>query len=289
LAGSKLPGKAVLMTIGEALVHIRDALAPSNGEFALPQAEEILANITGLSRANLYISKDTELTDIDIDRISSIVTRRKNNEPLAYILESAYFYDREFFVSPSVLIPRPDTEILIEKILEQQPRTPQRFLDIGTGSGIIAAILTEHRPWKAVALDISTNALYIAKINRRSSFELVCSDLFAALKPIHQFDFIVSNPPYIDKESMDSLDTDVKDFEPHLALYGGDDGLFFYHQLAAQAAAFIKEEGRIYCEIGYDQLDSCRSIFLMYHWRDISITFDLNRHPRVLSARVPGT
>jgi release factor glutamine methyltransferase len=276
------------MTIGEALVHIRTALAPSNGEFALPQAEEILTAITGLDRTNLYISRSTKLDEISIGKIDSIITRRINNEPLAYILGSAYFYDREFMVSPSVLIPRPDTEILIEKILEQQPPTPQRFLDIGTGSGIISSILTEHRPWKAVALDISIDALHVARSNRRSSFDLVCSDLFTALKPAHQFDFVVSNPPYIDKKSMNTLDKDVKDFEPHCALYGGDDGLFFYRRFAVQATDFIKKDGCIYCEIGYDQLDSCRTIFEMHHWRDISITCDLNRHPRVLSAKIPG-
>lgn len=276
------------MTIGEALVHIRDALAPSNGEFALPQAEEILTTITGLNRPHLYISKSTILTETDVNRIHSIINRRKSNEPLAYILESAYFYDREFIVSPSVLIPRPDTEILIEKILKQEPPTSQRFLDIGTGSGIIASILTEHRPWKAIALDISIDALRIAKINRRSSIDLVCSDLFTAIKPLHQFDFIVSNPPYIDKISMGNLDTDIKDFEPHLALYGGNDGLYFYRQLASQASAYIKTDGYIYCEIGYDQHETCRTIFSSHHWREISVNCDLNHHPRVLSAKVPG-
>ncbi len=283
-----MPEKTVLMTIGEALVHIRDALAPLNGEFALPQAEEILISLTSLDRTHLYISKDVNLSEITVDTIDAIISRRKNNEPLAYILGSVYFYDREFIVSPSVLIPRPDTETLIENILKQQPPTPQRFLDIGTGSGIIASILTEHRPWKGIALDISIDALRIAKRNRRSTFDLVCSDIFSSLKPQHQFDFIVSNPPYIDKASMSNLDNDVKDHEPHLALFGGDDGLFFYRQLAYQAADYIKREGFIYCEIGYNQLEACRTIFSTHHWRDISITYDLSRHPRVLSARVPG-
>lgn len=275
------------MTIGEALVHIRDTLTPSNGEFALPQTEEILMAITGFDRAHLYLSKNTTLPETSIDKINSILARRISNEPLAYILGSAYFYDREFKVSPSVLIPRPDTEILIEKVLAQQPATPQRFLDIGTGSGIIASILTEHRPWKAVAVDISFDALRVAKSNRRSPFELICSDLFTALKPEHQFDFIVSNPPYIDKKSMNKLDNDVKDFEPYCALSGGDDGLFFYRQFAIQAADFIKKDGFIFCEIGYDQLEACRSIFSTHRWRDISITCDLNHHPRVIAAQVP--
>jgi release factor glutamine methyltransferase len=283
-----MPLKAVLMTIGEALVHIRDALTPSNGEFALPQTEEILMTITGFDRAHLYMAKNTRLPETSIDKINSIIARRINNEPLAYILGSAYFYDREFNVSPSVLIPRPDTEILIEKVLGQQPATPQRFLDIGTGSGIIASILTEHRPWKAVAVDISIDALRVARSNRRSSFGLVCSNLFTALKPEHQFDFIVSNPPYIDKKSMSTLDNDVRDFEPHCALSGGEDGLFFYRQFAMQAADFIKKDGCIYCEIGYDQRDACHTIFSTHHWRDIAVTYDLNSHPRVISAKVPG-
>jgi release factor glutamine methyltransferase len=275
------------MTIGESLVYIQNALAPSNGNFALPQSEEILCAVTGLNRTQLYISSSTPLPDTIGKQIQSIIERRLKNEPLPYILGSAYFYDREFVVSPSVLIPRPDTEILVEVILKREPVTPQKFIDIGTGSGIIVCTLTEHRAWDGFALDISIDALRIARKNAHSNIKLLCADLFSAIKAAHQFDFIVSNPPYIPDQSIPELDVDVKDFEPLNALRGGKDGLWFYQQFARNAAKYIKKEGYIYCEIGYDQAEACKSIFELHRWREIMITYDLGHNPRVISARVP--
>lgn len=276
------------MTIGESLAYIQNALASSAGEFAIPQAEEILCTLTGLSRSNLYLSSKKQLSDTTEEQIRSIVTRRLSEEPLAYILKSAYFYNREFFVSPSVLIPRPDTETLVEEVLKRESPTARMFLDVGTGSGIIACILTEQRPWKGIALDLSLGALKVAKKNRRSDIALICSDLFSALKPAHQFDFIVSNPPYIADQSVQELDYGVKAFEPLLALHGGGDGLNFYRQFALHAADYIKKNGYIYCEIGYDQEDVCRKIFETCGWRTVTVTYDLGHNPRVITAMVPG-
>jgi release factor glutamine methyltransferase len=227
------------------------------------------------------------LPDEICKKIQPIIDRRLKNEPLPYILGSVYFYDREFVVSPSVLIPRPDTEILVEVILKREPAALRKFLDIGTGSGIIVCTLTEHRAWDGFALDISIDALKIALKNSRSNIKLLCADLFSAIKVAHQFDFIVSNPPYIPDQSIQELDVDVKNFEPLKALRGGKDGLWFYQQFARNAAKYIKRDGHIYCEIGYDQAEACKSIFELNGWREIIITYDLGHNPRVISARVP--
>jgi len=275
------------MTISEALDYIQHALLSSSGEFALPQSEEILCTLTGLTRSSLYLSPGKLLSDQTVRQIRVIIERMLSDEPLQYILESAYFYNREFLVSPSVLIPRPDTETLIETVLKKESSEHRIFLDIGTGSGIIDCILTELRPWKSVALDISIGALKVAQKNRRSEIAFLCCDLFSALKPLHQFDFIVSNPPYIQDSLVQELDNSVKAFEPHLALRGGGDGLNYYRQIAFHGAKYIRGEGHIYCEIGYDQEEQCMEIFKTDGWRNVTVIYDLGNNPRVIAAQVP--
>lgn len=155
-------------------------------------------------------------------------------------------------------------------------------MDIGIGSGIISAILTEERPqWKALGIDISFDTLKVAKQNMTTTVQLLCSDLLSALKS-SEFDFLVSNPPYISEDEMNVLDPEVKDFEPHLALYGGTDGLYFYRKLALDARKVLKKNGRLYCEIGYNQQNSVMKIFRDAGWEDLDITKDLSGHPRVL-------
>lgn len=275
------------MTISEALSYIQNALMSSSGELAIPHSEEILCTLTGLNRSNLYLSSKVLLSGRTIEQIRVIIERMLSDEPLQYILESAYFYNREFLVSPSVLIPRPDTETLVETVLKKENAERKTFLDIGTGSGIIACTLTELRPWKCVALDISIDALSVAQKNRRSDIVFLCCDLFSALRPLHQFDFVVSNPPYIKDSLVRELDNSVKAFEPHLALRGGDDGLKFYRQIAYHGAQYIRNDGYIYCEIGYDQEERCKEIFKADGWRNVTVIYDLGNNPRVITAQVP--
>ncbi|MBN1601567.1 MAG: peptide chain release factor N(5)-glutamine methyltransferase [Chitinispirillaceae bacterium] len=275
------------MTISEALTYLQKALVSSSGELALPHSEEILCTLTGLNRFNLYLSSKKLLSDKTVEQIRMIIERMLSDEPLQYILESAYFYNREFLVSPSVLIPRPDTETLVEAVLKKEKAERKTFLDIGTGSGIIACLLTELKPWKCVAIDISINALNVAQKNRRSDIAFLCCDLFNALRPLHQFDFIVSNPPYIKDSLVQELDNSVKAFEPHLALRGGDDGLKYYRQIAYHGAQYIRKDGHIYCEIGYDQEEKCKEIFKTYGWRNVTVIYDLGNNPRVITAQVP--
>jgi release factor glutamine methyltransferase len=276
------------MTLHETLSHIVKEFH-FLGDFARVQAEEILMHFTGYSRTELMLRSGEEIDSATIDTISNVVKRRISGEPLQYILGTAYFYSREFKVNPDVLIPRPDTEILIEQILNHESRNSARFADIGTGSGIIACILTEERPsWSAVAVDISVKALRTAIVNSSTGIRFICADLLNALKKEHQFDFIVSNPPYISLDEYATLDISVKNHEPPCALTDNADGLGFYRYFAQQAHNWIRTDGSFYCEIGYNQGDAVKTLLFDHGWRNVRLVRDLGGNDRVICAMVPS-
>ncbi|MCU0609362.1 MAG: peptide chain release factor N(5)-glutamine methyltransferase [Chitinispirillaceae bacterium] len=267
------------------LPSIAERLAPVSGDCATAEAERILTFLLDCRRTDLFLKPDKTPGPELIIRIDRIISERLSGKPLAYILGSAYFYNREFLVTPDVLIPRPDTEILIEEILKNEPSRRQMFLDIGTGSGCIAAILTgERKPWRAVATDRSRAALAIARKNCSPAVSFLCSDMLSSVKPGYLFDFIVSNPPYIASPLIGTLSPSVKYFEPHCALDGGSDGLDYYRVLSTEAPKLLKDKGRIYCETGYDQGTSVPDIFHAAGWQSISVTKDLGNNDRVLRA-----
>lgn len=277
------------MTLHETLTNIVNQFH-FLGDFAQVQAEEILMHFTGCSRTELMLRGREEIGNAAIDKIENTVKRRISGEPLQYILGTAYFYSREFRVNPDVLIPRPDTEILIEQVLNHEPASQARFADIGTGSGIIACILTEERPsWSAVAVDISVKALRTAVSNSRTDIRFICADLLDALKKEHQFDFIVSNPPYIPFDEYATLDISVKGHEPEQALTDNNDGLGFYRYFALNAHNWIRNDGGFYCEIGYNQGDSVKKLFCDHGWRNVKVARDLGGNNRVICAQVPIT
>ena len=286
------------MTAAKLLRNIRTRLAPVSGGLAQFDAETIAAHSLNISRTQLYIDTSVIIGDDDLIRINSIIERRLRGEPLPYILGKAYFYDREFLVSADVLIPRPDTETLVETIINTEKDRPAEFADIGTGSGILAAVLTARRPeWRSVAVDISYGALRVAARNISSSgaaggrgasanksINLVCCDMLTAIQPKNQFDFIVSNPPYISSPQMRTLDPGVVHYEPHTALDGGSDGLDYYRMISGDAKMYLKDSGRVYLEIGYDQGESVPGIFSGGGWVDISVIKDLGGRDRVVMA-----
>jgi release factor glutamine methyltransferase len=269
----------------DALKYLQTQLHPMLGEYSVLQSEQILQHIFRCSRPDLYL-KNLQLSAQLETEMTTICNRRLSGEPLPYILNAAYFYNREFFVDSSVLIPRPDTEILIEQILANEQNEQCFFADIGTGSGIIACILTEQRKkWRGVGLDIAIKSLKVAKKNaQHGAISFVCTDMLSGMKPKPVFDFIASNPPYISESEICSLDRGVKDFEPYRALYGGKDGLDFYRYLASNAKRYMRPAGKIYCEIGYNQKDPVCDIFKNDNWNDISIIKDLAKNHRVLIA-----
>jgi release factor glutamine methyltransferase len=182
-----------------------------------------------------------------------------------------------------VLIPRPDTEVLVERVVADQPSSARCFLDLGTGSGAVAAALLHIRPlWQAVATDISLAALRTARRNLPERCGLVCADRLEALGQRARFDFMVTNPPYI---ASGELEESVRCFEPRLALDGGRDGLAFYRDLTADAGRCLAHEGMLYCEIGWNQREDVMALMWDRGWRDVVCTPDLAGRPRVVSAR----
>jgi release factor glutamine methyltransferase len=265
-------------------------LASVAGECALFEAEQILMHILKCPRSDLYLDNSLKMSDENKNELQSILTRRLLGEPLAYVLGSAYFYSMEIVIDRNVLIPRPETEILVAAIIKNEKQEKLSFLDMGTGSGAIMAVLCKERTmWRGIGIDISANALKTARINCPvNKAGLVCGDMFSFLKDTSQikpvFDFIVSNPPYVSEKEMAGLDKSVALFEPHSALCGGKEGLDFYYLLAAQAPKILKPGGRIYCEIGCAQKEKALKIFSGASWKNAGIVADLALRPRVVMA-----
>jgi release factor glutamine methyltransferase len=288
------------MIISELFIDIRNRLIQALGDSTLADNEAVLIieQSLGIAKERIYLDDSISINNDDIDRINTIIGRRQSGEPLQYIFGKAYFYDREFFVNNDVLIPRPDTEILADTVINAEKKRPAAFIDIGTGGGILAAVLTAHcSDWTAIAVDISFKALQTASrnffgddinqpINKSMSnnIYLICSDMLNAIKPDKRFDFIVSNPPYISSPQMKTLDKSVINYEPSIALCGGEDGLDYYRMISARAKMYLKDNGRIYLEIGFDQGESVPDILNNDGWDDVKIIKDLAGRDRVAVA-----
>jgi len=275
------------MTVSELLIDIRRRLSQvfDDSTLADNEAVSIISQSIGITKERIYLDSSICIDTNDIDRINTIVERRLRGEPLQYIFGKAYFYDREFFVNRDVLIPRPDTETLVDTVINTEKKRPAMFIDIGTGSGILAAVLTAHcTDWTAVAVDISFKALQTASRNLNNNIYLICGDMLGAIKPDKRFDFIVSNPPYISSPQMKMLDKSVIDYEPSIALRGGEDGLDYYRMISARAKIYLKDTGRIYLEIGFDQGESVPNILYNDGWTDVAVVKDLAGRDRVAVA-----
>jgi release factor glutamine methyltransferase len=234
-------------------------------------AEVLLAHCLGTSRVELYLRYDQPLIPEELARYKALIKRRLQGEPTQYITGHQEFWSMDFLVSPAALIPRPETEILVEAILDQVhqadfPRAGLRLLDLGTGSGILAIVLArELLEARVVALDISRAALKLAQENagrhqvlRRIDF--VQGNLWQALAPHPNFMVIMSNPPYIPHPDLSRLPVEVGDFEPRLALDGGPDGLEIIRTLVAQAHQYLVPGGLLALEIGHDQAEKVLKI-----------------------------
>ncbi|MCK3905391.1 peptide chain release factor N(5)-glutamine methyltransferase [Streptococcus suis] len=211
--------------------------------------------LKGLNFTEFLLLLRQEVGPDDQELLNHIFQQLSQHRPAQYIIGKADFHDLKFAVDERVLIPRPETEELVDLILQENSRAGLRILDIGTGSGAIAISLAKARPdWEVVAVDISEDALAVAQENARSnqvSVQFIQSDVLQAVTG--QFDIIVSNPPYISPDDKDEVGANVLTSEPHLALFAEEDGLAIYRQIAEQAGTFLKENGKLYFEIGYKQ------------------------------------
>lgn len=253
-------------------------------ENASYDARILLEWVLEFEHADFILGANQEVDKKREEQYMKYIEKRSTHYPLQYMMRQSSFMDFEFFVDEGVLIPRQDTEVLIETILEKEENKEQNILDICTGSGCIAISLKKYLEKSDVtAVDISRKALDIAQINKerlKADVSFLESNLFEQVSGT--FDIIVSNPPYIRTGEIETLMDEVKSFEPMLALDGREDGLFFYRKIIKEGRGYLKKGGRMYFEIGCDQGESVSSLFEKYGYKDINIRKDLAGLDRVV-------
>lgn len=253
------------------------------------EASSLLSFVLGKDRTFLISHAEDPVDDDSLGQLREFVERRATGEPLQYITGIQDFFGREFRVTPDVLIPRPETELLVEAALEVLGRDKPFICDVGTGSGCIAVtLLCEVRDARAVAVDKSSAALEVAKLNAvRQSVEdravFLVSDCFNALDPNeYQFDLIVSNPPYVSEAALAGLQREVRDHEPLVALSPGPDGLSVIRRLLSDAPAYLKTNGHLLMEIGFDQGETVQGLIDPTVWSLLEVRPDLQSIPRIV-------
>lgn len=251
------------------------------------EAQLLLARVLECSRMQLYTGFDKPLGEVELAAYKALIRRRLGGEPVAYLLGDQEFWGLPFFVDEHVLVPRPDTETLIEVAvkLRADKAAPCRVLDLCTGSGAIAIALAKELPAATIlATDVSPQACAIARKNaERNGFadrvEIREGDLFGPVSG-GRFDLIVANPPYIASAVIDTLSSEVKR-EPRLALDGGPDGLVFYDRICANALEHLAPGGALVVEHGFDQAESVHARFSSAGLAEITLVHDLGKNPRV--------
>jgi release factor glutamine methyltransferase len=268
---------------------LRDALTEASVSIERRDAETMLAHLLERDRAWLLAYPGAELTPRQFAQFCSMVSRRAAREPLQYITGVQEFFGLPLRVTPDTLIPRPETEHLVEAVLAWAAAQPptlsrMRILDVGTGSGAIAIALAKQLPDADVsASDVSVTALAVASDNaerRRARIRFVASDLLAAFTEHPFFDAIVANPPYVPDIDSAMLQAEVRDFEPRVALFGGADGLDLYRRLIPQAHAALRPGGLLAMEFGFGQQEPLTA--LLEGWQDVRFVDDYAGIPRIV-------
>ena len=223
----------------------------------------VYRSLKNLSFTDFVFTLHQEITDEDYKFVEDIFIKLANHIPAQYIIGHAEFFGMQLKVDERVLIPRPETEELVELIFAENPKTNLSVLDIGTGSGAIALALAKNRPdWSVTAADISQDALELAMENAKAqdlNLSFINSDCFSEISA--KYDIIVSNPPYISHEDQEEVGLNVLHSEPHLALFADEDGLAIYRRIAEDSKVYLNDGGKIYLEIGYKQGQSVPAIF----------------------------
>lgn len=261
-------------------------------------AELILAHALACQRIRLYTDLQRPLVDDELTRIRDLVRRAGEHEPIQYLTGIAHFYGLEIAVSPDVLIPRPETETLVEKAIDRLKHAGKldpRVLDLCTGSGCIACAVASGVPSaRMVAVDLSLRAVDVARRNidrlkLSDRIDVLCGDLFEPLNELpdkRAFDLLLANPPYIRSAEIATLDRNVRDYEPRLALDGGEDGLVPLRRILDEAGDWLAPGGHALIEIAFDQAEQALWVVSQRPaWTDASIVNDLGKRPRVLVVR----
>jgi len=263
---------AAAASVSEALRAAARRLRASGSRSPRLDAELLLATALGAERVALMTEPERVLTPIEERRFEGYLRRREAHEPIAYIRRRRAFRTLELEVTPDVLIPRPETETLVDVALEALAAARAVYgeplaLDLGTGSGCIALALAAEDPFvRVTAVDVSAAAVELARHNAArlglgGRLRILHSDLFAALPPEERFDLIVSNPPYIPAAEYEALEPNVRDYEPRLALHGGADGLDVYRRLVPEALGRLRAGGTLALEVGAGQAAAVRELF----------------------------
>lgn len=251
-------------------------------------ARQLLFFVFSIDANQYLLNQSMPLSEEEEKKVNSYfeaIQKRSEKIPLQYITGEQNFCGLDFYVNENVLIPRFDTEVLVEKILEYE-EPGQRVMDMCTGSGCIAITLQKLGGFQVMAVDISEEALTLARKNaqrNQSQVTFFQSNMFDQLSNTSKVDVIVSNPPYIESKVIDELDDEVKKYEPRLALDGMEDGLHFYRILAREGKRFLNEGGRLYVEIGFDQAEAVKEIFGAQGFLDIQVYKDLAGLDRVVA------
>jgi len=253
--------------------------------------ELLLAYSLDIRRLDLYLQHDRPLNKNELSHFKALIKKRTENQPLAYITGEKGFYESDFEVTKDVLIPRPDTETIVEQALKilnvNKNNSPWNILELGTGSGAIIISLAKEKPHNHYfASDFSIAALEIAKNNAEkiinNKINFFCTDWFASIKESMQFDLIISNPPYIPSSDIAKLEPEIREFEPMLALDGGKDGLNSFKVILKKAHCCLAPGGVILLEIGFDQKDRLINIVNKYSlYQSIKFIKDFAGHNRV--------
>jgi release factor glutamine methyltransferase len=289
-------------TIQQILADAIPRLQAAGVESARLDAEVLLGHLLGKDRGWLWAHPEFAVPAVTVERFAGLLARREQREPLAYLLGEWEFYGRPFFVSPAVLVPRPETELLVEAVVKwARARQAQTIADIGTGSGAIAVTLAVELPAVEIfAVDLSPDALAVARRNTarhavQERVHLLKGDLLEPLRGHARLplDAIAANLPYIALEEYPDLMPEVRDYEPDLALTAGEGGLALIRRLIAAAPSLLQEDGFLALELGFGQADAVKAMLQAAAWRQVAVIEDycgIPRHvlgvrPRMLAAR----
>lgn len=280
------------MTIAECLKEAAGTLRSAG--VAQPERESASLLMFALDRDRTFLisHNEYELTATEKRSFEGYISRRSSREPFQHIVGKQEFYGLDFEVSPDVLIPRPETELLVETAIDilRDSEYP-RFCEIGTGSGCITvSVLHELKNARAVAVDISGGAIKVARRNARSNgvferIEFVVSDVFSAIAE-QKFDAILSNPPYIPAADISTLQPEVRDFDPVIALTDGGDGLSIINRIVVESPKFLVSGGFLLLEIGFGQAENVADMFDKMVWHDVRFLPDLQGIRRVVLAQI---
>lgn len=278
----------------QTLKRLRTDLTPKYGS---GETEAIIRlifhNLKGWSTVDMLINENKTLSPYILEKVDEIEEKLLNNTPIQYIVEEAYFYGFDLYVNNHVLIPRPETEELIDLVVQGNKQADLKVLDVGTGSGCIAIALSRNLLFPEITtIDISREALDVAARNienlKIKNVKLVEADIFDYNPTDNSFDIIVSNPPYVCESEKLAMEPNVLDYEPHLALFVPDnDPLVYYKRIGNIAKTALKSGGKMYFEINPLHADSLRALFNMQGFVDIDLRLDIHGRKRFLTCLKP--